>query len=322
MRIIDDILEISTLKTNMSKSNVQSVCLNELLSVLYYEYDIKAIDNNTPLYFKKGLSDKESVIYTEEDKLTKALDRLLENALKFTKTGYIEFGYLLKNNFINLYVKDTGIGINLDKQELIFNRFTQEDNQISRKFGGLGLGLSICKENVELLGGNISLNSKKGEGSTFIISIPYYPVQKKDGFMPKKPIREYKEEHTILIVEDEEVNYLYIKTLLIDKFDLKCKIILAKNGKEAVEICKANSDINIVLMDIKMRIMDGYKATKFIKKFRPELPVIAQTAYSTPADREKSKIAGCDEFVSKPINEKELKLIIDKYLKPKHLIAL
>ncbi len=176
MRIIDDILEISMLGTKQVKTIESKICLNNLFLELFSIFDIKAKENKTPLYFKKGLSDKESTIFVDESKLNKILSNLLENALKFTNIGFIEFGYnLIETNHnaeIQIYVKDTGIGINPEKQAIIFERFTQEE-EISQNVGGLGLGLSIAKENAELIGGKITLESEKEKGSTFFITIPY-----------------------------------------------------------------------------------------------------------------------------------------------------
>ncbi|MCF6365034.1 MAG: PAS domain S-box protein [Bacteroidales bacterium] len=173
MRIIDDILEISKLGTKQVKTNESKICLNDLLLELFSIFSIKAKEIKIPLYFKKGLPDKESFIITDDSKLSKILSNLLENALKFTNEGYIEFGYSLNHNQIQIFVKDTGIGIDSEKQEQIFERFSQEEETISKQAGGLGLGLSIAKENAELIGGKITLTSEKGKGSTFYLTIPY-----------------------------------------------------------------------------------------------------------------------------------------------------
>ncbi len=318
LQIIDDILEISKLGTKQVKAQNKNVCLNDLLLELFSIFDIKAKENETPLYMRKGLSDKESTIYTDEDKLNKILSKLLENALKFTNVGFVEFGYQLIKSNIEIYVKDTGIGINIDKQETIFERFSQEEKEISRKVGGLGLGLSIAKENAELIGGKITLKSEKGKGTTFFITIPYKPVnsyiEKSNLYNEKEKIMKKQDKYTILIVEDEEVNYLYIETLLKDIIEIQCNIIHSKNGKEAVDLCETNSEIDFVLMDIKMPVMNGHEATKLIKEFRPDLSIVAQTAYSTKEDKGKAISAGCDDFISKPISEETLKKIINKYL--------
>jgi len=312
MRIIDDILEISKLGTKQVKAINEKICLNDLLLELFSIFDIKAKENKTPLYFKKGLSDKESVIFTDSLKLSKILSNLLENALKFTNTGSIEFGYKLIHNKIEIFVKDTGIGIKSEKQETIFERFSQEEKEVSEHAGGLGLGLSIAKENAELLGGTITLESEKGKGSTFYITIPYRPVAKNNITKAKKANMENKKTNTILVVEDEEVNFIYIETLL-EYFEKDIIVLHATDGKQAVDFCKKRSDIDFVLMDLKMPVMDGYEATKEIKTFRPNLPIIAQTAYSTPEEKAKAMTAGCDDFISKPISKEIFSKVIDKY---------
>ncbi len=320
IRILDDIIEISRLGTKQVITIDEKICLNDLLLKQFSIFDIKAKENKIPLYLKKGLSDKESTILIDATKLNKILSNLLENALKFTKEGFIELGYTLvkmhgHGSQLEIYVKDTGIGIKKESVEIIFKRFSQEEKEMSQKVGGLGLGLSIAKENTELLGGSIRLESEKGKGSIFFIRIPYKPakvvVEKKES--EPKPVQKKVIENTILIVEDEEVNFLYLDTLLED-FELNLKRIHAKHGKEALDICRKNSEIKFVLMDMKMPVMNGFVATKLIKEFRPKLPIIAQTAYSTYEEKEQAFLAGCDDFISKPISEQVLSEIIKKYL--------
>lgn len=177
MRIIDDILEISQLETKQVAPINEDVCLNDLLSEQFSIFEIEAKTKKLELRLKNGLSDIDSFVKTDETKFNKILSNLLENAFKFTESGYIEFGYRLKtlageHNELQIYVKDTGIGINMDKQEMIFERFSQEETELSQKYGGLGLGLSIAKENTELLGGKIWVESEQGKGTTFYFTIP------------------------------------------------------------------------------------------------------------------------------------------------------
>ncbi len=312
MRIIDDILEISKLGTKQVKAVNKNICLNDLFTELFSIFDIKAKDNNLPLYLKKGLSDKESTIITDSSKLSKILSNLLENALKFTNKGFVEFGYTLKNKTVEIYVKDTGIGIIPGKQETIFDRFSQEDKDTSSSLGGLGLGLSIAKENAELLGGTISLESEKGKGSVFYVNIPYKPADSAKQNTNKNKHMENTQKNTILVAEDEEVNYIYIETLL-EYFEKDITVLHAQNGEQAIKLCKERDDIDFVLMDLKMPGIDGYEATKEIKKFRPDLPIIAQTAYSTSEEKAKALTAGCDDFISKPISKEIFSKIINKY---------
>ena len=327
LRIIDDILEISRLGTKQVKTIDTKVCLNDLLLELFSIFDKKAKENKTPLYLKKGLSDKESMIYIDKTKLNTILSNLLENALKFTRSGYIEFGYTIARGqhaplSLQIYVKDTGVGIKQDKHKIIFERFSQEEKEISQKVGGLGLGLSIAKENTELLGGKITLKSEKDNGTTFFVTIPFKPVhseqetinQKSETINQNQETDSKKQEYLILIAEDEEINTLFID-LLLEKSKHNIKTIHAIDGKEAVEICKNNPKINLVLMDIKLPILDGYEATKLIKEFRPNLPIIAQTAHSTKEFKNKAISAGCDDFITKPINPKQLHKMVNDNLK-------
>jgi len=316
LRIIDDILEISTLETKQEGLNETEFCLNDLLMDLFSIFNLKSNLRNIPLYLKKALHDDQSHIVSDKTKLNKILSNLLENALKFTSEGFVELGYYVDNANLILYVKDTGIGISPKNHEIIFERFAQEEKDFSRKQGGLGLGLSICKENAELIGGKITLESEKGKGSTFFVTIPYKSAQFKNNNTKENFERFEKtdDKYTILIAEDEEVNYLYIEVLFEDEIDGNYKLIHAKNGKEAVEICFSNNTIDLVLMDIKMPIMNGYEATEKIKEKFPNLPIIVQTAYSTESDKQLALKHGCDDFISKPIDKVKLFGMINKYL--------
>ncbi|MTI40751.1 PAS domain-containing sensor histidine kinase [Fulvivirga lutimaris] len=172
MHVIDEILEISELATKQVDVIKKEFCLNDLLMGLHSEYETKAEKNGTPLSVKKALSDEGSTLFSDEKKLRKILVKILENAIKFTSTGFIEIGYLEKNKELEIYVKDTGVGIREENQKSIFQRFSQEEKELSKNVGGLGLGLSIAMENTELLGGKLSVKSEKGKGATFFISIP------------------------------------------------------------------------------------------------------------------------------------------------------
>lgn len=315
LHIIDDILEISTLETKQERLIETEFSLNDLLMELFSIFNLKSKVLNIPLYLKKALHDNQSHIFSDKTKLNKILSNLLENALKFTSEGFVELGYYLDKTNLILYVKDTGIGISPQNHEIVFERFSQEDKEISKKHGGLGLGLSICKKNAQLIGGDITLESEKGKGSTFFLTIPYKPAQTLNyntnkNFSSSKKIND---SYTILVAEDEEVNYLYIEVLFEDEIDGNYKVIQAKNGKEAVEICM-NNIIDLVLMDIKMPIMNGHEAAKKIKELFPELPIIAQTAYSTEADRDLALKYGCNDFISKPIDREKLFALMSKYL--------
>ncbi len=333
LHIIDDILEMSKLGAKQVDVIEEQICLNELIEEQFTFFDSIAKLKNIALYHKKGLSDKDCTIVTDKEKLNKILNNLLENALKYTFKGFIEFGYKIIKpddspyHLVEIYVKDTGIGIKQENQEIIFKRFSQEEKELSKKVGGLGLGLSIANENALLLGGKITLESEKGTGTTFFITIPYKPANKQQQKTKEQqsaisnPQTHYQgkvektiNKYTILIAEDEKINFQYLKTVLED-FELNIKTLRAKHGIEAIDICKKNTDIDIVLMDLKMPIMSGFDATKQIKEFRPNLPIIAQTAYTSDEEKNEAYKSGCDGFISKPTNEETLKNIINKFLK-------
>jgi len=242
-------------------------------------------------------------IFTDEDLLYKILYHLIDNALKFTHIGNITIGYQESESDIVFYVKDTGIGISEDNQNHIFDSFIQEDGAITRRYEGSGLGLSIAKGFIHLLNGKIWLDSEKGKGSTFYFSLPgLQQIQDNSSEQTTTEIHNRKKQ-IILIAEDDDINYYYLKVLLTH---VLVEIIHAKNGIEAVDFCHEHPEIELVLMDLKMIEMDGFEATRRIKLFRPELPVIAITAYSESEDKRKAMRAGCDEFLSKPIKKEFL----------------
>lgn len=314
LKIIDDILEIATLETKQDKIIEEEFFLNDLLMEQFSVFSLKAKEKQLSIYIKKALDDDASKIRTDKTKLTKILNNLLENALKYTNEGFVELGYNVENSKLVIYVKDTGIGIAKSSFELIFQRFSQEEKEISRKLGGLGLGLSISKENAQLLGGDITLESEKGKGTVFYVNLPFTTLEiETNGFRSiNKGGNENNEGLTILVAEDEEVNYLYLEALL--KKYTGAKILHAKNGQEAVDFCNENPSISIVLMDIKMPVLNGLDATQQIKQRNPGLPIIAQTAYSSDSDRELAILKGCDDFISKPLSKEKLFKLMEKYL--------
>ncbi len=317
LRIIDDILEISKLETHQVKLRPRKVNINDLLQESFAVFDMKAKDKKLSLYLDKPLDDEAAEITIDDSKLHKIINNLAENALKFTHEGFIKMGYNVKGKQLEFYIKDTGVGINPSSQEVIFERFSQEEKEMSRKVGGLGLGLSIAKANAELLGGTIRVESEKGKGATFFISVPFnpvYPERVKAITSPDEATKEAdKNTKTILVVEDEEINYQYIEFLL-KHMDSKLKILHATDGKQAMDLFHKTPKIDLILMDIKVPIINGHDVTREIKKVNPDIPVIAQTAYATPEDRIRAKNAGCDDFISKPFQKKEFYALVEKFL--------
>ncbi len=316
LNVIDDILEISTLETKQLSTQEKEFDVNQFMTELFAIYDLKSKERNLPLYLKKGLSNEQSYIVSDKAKLHKILSNLIDNAFKFTSTGKIEFGYYIKGANIVFFVSDTGIGISKDKQERVFHRFSQESSETAQEYGGLGLGLSIAKENSELLGGHISLESEKGKGTSFFIEIPFkskHNIEIQES-MTKEELKMDKELTQILITEDEEVNFLYLEAILEEYNNKNVVLHHAINGQQAIDICSENEHIDIILMDIKMPVMNGYIAAEKIKAEKPDLPIIAQTAYSTSAERDLALSHGCDDFISKPIDKNKLLEMLNKYL--------
>jgi signal transduction histidine kinase/CheY-like chemotaxis protein len=319
LSIIDNILEMSRLGVSRLGMEEKKICLNELLLKHNAFFSIKAKEKNIKLSCKNGLPDEESNIYLDETKFNKILSNLIENALKYTFEGTIEFGYELISENLKIYVKDTGIGIGAESHETIFDRFVQEEKELSKNVGGLGLGLSIAKRNAELIGSDINLRSEKGKGSMFWFTIAYKYAGKLAGTndiadnTARKKNAAVVRAKTVLVAEDVEVNFLYLDTLL-KNIGKDIKIIRAVNGKEAVEFCQNNKEIDLVLMDFKMPVMSGFEATKKIKEARPDLAVVAQTAYTSNEDVREIFKSGCDDFISKPIGEEPFNKIVLKYL--------
>jgi PAS domain S-box-containing protein len=321
LSIVTDILTISSIETKQEKINIKPICVNKIIGDLVLIFKSQALNQNISLYDKQQLNDKQAEIYTDETKLIQILTNLIVNALKFTHEGFVEFGYFLtelqdhksqNEKYLQFYVKDTGIGIQTELHQKIFERFRQADLSISKKHGGTGLGLSISKGYIELMGGNIWVESELGKGSTFNFTIPYRPVEKNDNSYDTPKSTGIVS--TILIAEDIEDNFLFIKELLID-LDLDLKLIHAKNGQETVDICKTNPNIKLVLMDIKMPVLDGYTAAKQIKELRSDIIIVAQSAYALEQEIEEFKGNAFDDYITKPIDPDELIQKVLKYIK-------
>lgn len=215
-----------------------------------------------------------------------------------------------------IYVNDTGIGIPKDKLTRIFERFIQADNTNARKFEGTGLGLAISKALAELLGGSIWVESELNKGSIFYVRLPFIQVESNgveikdievDDFIP-----DFKGK-TVLVTEDVDENYKFFSALLAKT---NAHVLWAKNGREAVDLVDSQIKIDIILMDLRMPVMNGYEATRAIKRKRKDIPIIAQTAYSLDGDRTKSMEAGCDEYIAKPIEIQQLYRLMEQFLKP------
>ena len=309
--IVEDVFNISLIESGemkfVRKNHKILPLMEEIHEIMKAERE-KINKQDIEIYLNPFVTKENLLVYTDSIKLKQILINLIKNSLKFTEDGYIEYGYTFEKNpkgaqTLKFYVKDTGIGINKDKQKIIFDIFRQADDSHTRKHDGAGIGLSISKKLTELLGGNIWFESIEGKGTTFYFTMPFNIVddnpkkQKENNF--KQNATKLKNA-TILIAEDDSSSFFYLESIFKN---IGINIIRAHNGKEAVRICLSNPDINLVLMDIQMPEMDGYEATKQIKKNNFDLPIIAQTAFTKLNNKNQSVDAGCNDFIKKPIDK-------------------
>ena len=308
--VIEDVFDISLIETGDIKIENEplsiSTLLNEVHEIVKNE---QVLQNKQHLDLTLNISPEtqDTILFSDQKRIKQNLINLLKNALKFTNEGRVSFGCCLyhtnQQQFIQFFVKDTGIGIPQNKQKLIFEVFRQADDSHTRIFGGTGLGLTICKKLTLLMGGDIWIDSKEGQGANFYFTIPFTD-KAKDSIDAShfEPIIDFNNK-TVLIAEDDETSYSFLEALLSSK-GMNCAWV--KNGLDAVKYCQENNQIDILLMDINMPKMNGYIATEKIKKIRPEIPIIAQTAFAIEGDKEKILAAGCDYYTSKPINKDDL----------------
>ncbi len=305
LNTINDLIDISRIEAGQMKVSNTKTSINQLLNEIHAFFTPEANSKKLMLTALPTLSFEQATVFTDNNKLHGILTNLVKNAIKYTKRGRVTFGYLQKGNLIEFFIRDTGIGVPANRQQAIFNRFEQADIEDVKAFEGSGLGLAIAKAYVEMLGGKIWMTSEEGKGSKFMFTIPYNKTPEQKIEPAQKASEDVGNEKVAgnlvaLIAEDEEVSTQYFETILEGTFR---KIIYVKTGKEAIETCRDNPEIDIVLMDIKMPVMDGYEATREIRKFNKDVIVIAQTAYAQIGDREKSLEAGCDDYISKPIKK-------------------
>jgi PAS domain S-box-containing protein len=332
LNIINDIVDVSKIEAGLMELHIQNKNINQHIEDIYWFFKPEAEAKKVKLSFLKTLSAKEATINTDHKKVYAILMNLVKNAIKFTHQGSIELGYGFRgassrnpakivsevgersrNPELEFYVKDTGIGIPKDRQEAIFERFIQADIEDRMAYQGAGLGLSISKAYVEMLGGKIWVESEVGKGSTFYFTLPY-PVEPTPEIIDRKLILSKNDSDIknlkILIVEDDPASEMLIDTL-IKSFGKE--ILKARTGIEAVEVCRNNPDIDLILMDIRMPEMGGREATNLIREFNKEVIIIAQTAYALLGDREILIGAGCNDYISKPIKQATLQALINKY---------
>jgi CheY-like chemotaxis protein len=261
---------------------------------------------------------KKLVLYTDFIRIKQVFSILLNNALKFTNFGFIEIG--CKNlehiNKVEFYVKDTGLGISMENKEVIFQRFRKADDSRISTFRGAGLGLSIAQHLMQLLGGEIRVESEINKGSSFFFSVPLKKSTSEQKEEPKSIVLASSqvpnlENKLILIAEDDNANYAFIERLIRKT---KAKVLRAVNGIEVIELVKKHNNISLILMDIKMPEMNGMEAFAELQKLKKQIPVVAQTAYAFTHDIQMIKEAGFSDYVSKPINPAKLFTILSNHV--------
>ena len=315
LNTINSIINISKIESGLVKVKIREVNIKAIMEFTYKFFKPEVESKGIQFFLKNGVSGKEAIIKTDNEKVNGILTNLVKNAIKFTFEGSVEFGSEKKGQYLEFYVKDTGIGIPQSQQQFIFERFRQGSESLERVYEGSGLGLSICKSYVEMLGGRIWVESEEGLGSTFYFTIPYNDKPEEGAEIINTVSAEHEEAPLknlkILIAEDDEISYSLLSKRMRK---ISNKVLHAITGVEAVEACRNNPDLDLVLMDIRMPRMDGNEATQQIRQFNKDVIIIAQTAFAFAGDTEKAIEAGCNDYIAKPINMTLLFELIKKHV--------
>lgn len=310
LSIITDVMEISQIRTNQVSTSLRTT---DVISVIKRVADsFREIASAKQIDFILDINIPDSFeMVTDERKIEKICRHLADNAVKFTHKGAVRITVSSEKNDLLLKIEDTGIGIPGELQEVVFEPFRQIETELSRTYGGNGLGLAIVSSYVGLLNGSLIMESEPEKGTSITVRIP--------SAIPVTTVRvvpEIRNDHTdktcsILIVEDEYSSYMYLRELL--KAD-KVRVLRALNGQEAIDICrKNNNNISLILMDIKMPVMDGNTSAKIIKSFLPGVPIIAQTAFALESERD-DYLQSFDDLLTKPIRREEFRKLVSKYV--------
>jgi PAS domain S-box-containing protein len=313
LNTINDIISISKIEAGQEKINNTKIYLNAEFDYLFNFFRPEAEKKGIELLINHGSDNPALYIVSDLEKINVILNNLIKNAIKYTDKGTIELGYRITETAVTFFVKDTGIGISADKHAAIFDRFIQADLSYTKPYEGSGLGLSITKSYVEMLCGKIELISEPGIGSEFKVKLPCELCNPE----PSERVNTIMENDkagfsgiSLMIVEDDETSLKFLNKTMEKLCD---KIYIAKNGAEAIETIKNHPEIDLILMDLKMPLIDGYEATQRIREFNNDVIIIAQTAYAMDNDKEKSIQSGCNDYIAKPIKMKELVKIMKKY---------
>ncbi|MFV8393761.1 response regulator [Flavobacterium sp. LB2P6] len=311
--IIEDLIEMSKIDAKQIMPNYKGLDIEKCITELYDSIKVTIPkDKEIQFYILENPEKLHGNVLTDETKLKQIIVNLITNALKFTDRGFVAFGYSInkEKEVLEFKIEDSGMGISENYLKVIFDRFRRIEGDGSVELSGLGLGLSITKAYVEMLGGEIKVKSTIGLGSVFSFTIPLKLDQTVKAIKPKKVKSLYRnfDNEIILVAEDDTINFLLLRKIIESK---NHTVIRAKNGQEAVDICTKNPNITLVFMDIKMPVLDGYQAYEKIKLIKPELPVIAQTAYSSFEEKEKMMQFGFMDCITKPLDKEKVFELLD-----------
>lgn len=321
LNTINGIIDIARIDAKEIVIENKDVNISVLVSQLTKQFSEKAAEKGLQFSVDSFLEESNLTFKCDESKLNSIFSSLINNAIKYTHKGSIAIGGVLKEDYIEFYVQDSGIGIPEDRQEAVFQKFVQADLEDKDAYQGSGLGLTIAKEYTEFLGGTIRLDSEMGEGTTFYFTIPYkngllnqrladMQFEEDDSKAPGIEVP-YRKLH-IMVVEDDLVSYTYLNTLLSN---FNCKVIHKTNGQDALEYCQEHDDLDMIFMDIRMPRMNGYKTTQEIRKINPNVNIIFQSAHVLQEEKEKSKAAGGNDYLCKPIRKTDLKRIVLRHIR-------
>ncbi len=310
LNTINSYMDISLLVSGTLEIIRRPSNIDKLIKEIYNDFTENATLKNIELTTLKPISNDPVILNTDIEKLRKIITHLLDNAFKFTQKGAITLGYEINDTEIIFSVSDTGSGIKPEALNIIFDAFMQADVSSTRGYEGSGLGLTIANGLVKLLGGNLRIDTERGKGSKFYFTLPFSenPIRTLPKISDTPKLIEQENKPLILVAEDDDSNFKYIEIVLLYA---SYQVLRAENGIEAVDICRNHPDISLVLMDIKMPLMDGFEATKQIRTFMPDIPIIALTAHVTPEDENKALTSGCNEYVTKPVSKTKLLEIIE-----------
>lgn len=312
--LIDDIIDYANIDSGQIAIEKQEFNPHPMMEYLLDHFTNELLNkgkDHLALEYANENIDLDIVIKSNQSRLKQVLSIIIDNAIKFTPKGYVEFGFSFpKQNEIQFFVRDTGIGIAEEHYDLIFERFRQVDESTTKQYSGAGIGLSVAKQLVRMLNGSLSFDSTLNRGTTFYITLPFEPVNPSEKKMIQ-PNQFNWENKVILVAEDKKINFDIIEETLVPT---NVNVVWAKNGKKTLDMLRERDQIDLVLLDIQMPVMDGYECASIIKKMDLKIPVIAQTAYALPQDAQKCYDAGCDDYISKPISMGEFLMKLDKYL--------